>query len=543
MQPVIVAKDLNYCYGKSVLQSQGDGKPQLENINCQFARGSRVLVAGANGSGKSTFLSIVGGKRMIPRTQCRIFGKDVFHDSDLNSQVMYCGDWWRTDFFCNISVVELLGSKFEEPRCQRLMEILQVEPDWRINSISDGQRRRCQLLECLSTEKSVYIMDEITTDLDLYAREGLLRFLQHETEERGATILYATHIFDSLADWATHVVFVSGGKMVKCCSMQDLQEYHDLIAGGEKVPLYGLMKRWVFKDYPEVDQLCNVPLGEQAKDVNGAIVDVKALNYSYAAGLPPVLKDITFGIERGTRVLVTGANGASKTTLLSILGGKRMIPRGFAKLLQLDAFNDTGLGRDVMFMGDWWRTKFFMNMAFKELIAPELRDTARCKHLEKVLQVDMNWLINDCSDGMRRRCQLLEALVQPKSVYLMDEITSDLDIYAREGLLNFLRAESEIRGATIMYCTHIYDHLEGWPTHFLYMSQGELVTLSSMDQLAEYQELLNDPSVNCPLYSMIRKRVYAEYEKAISAPKKQKLMDDGRIPNLGLAGPFMTVCG
>ena len=43
-----------------------------------------------------------------------------------------------------------------------------------INEISDGQRRRCQLLECLAIPRSVYLMDEITSDLDLYAREALL---------------------------------------------------------------------------------------------------------------------------------------------------------------------------------------------------------------------------------------------------------------------------------------------------------------------------------------------------------------------------------
>ena len=55
--------------------------------------------------------------------------------------------------------------------------------------------------------------------------------------------------------------------------------------------------------------------------------------------------------------------------------------------------------------------------------------------------------------GMRRRCQLLECLATPRSVYLMDEITSDLDLFAREGILNFLRAETETRGATIFYCS------------------------------------------------------------------------------------------
>merc|ERR1719223_1170801 len=103
----------------------------------------------------------------------------------------------------------------------------------------------------------------------------------------------------------------------------------------------------------------------------------------------------------------------------------------------------------------------------------------------------MNWKINDLSDGQRRRCQLLEILSIPRPVYLMDEITSDLDIFAREGILTFLRAESELRGATIFYCTHIFDHLEGWASHLLHMAKGQVVKSCPMAEIHEYDELIS----------------------------------------------------
>merc|ERR1719353_1969118 len=174
-------------------------------------------------------------------------------------------------------------------------------------------------------------------------------------------------------------------------------------------------------------------------------------------------------------------------------------------------------------MGDWWRTKFFMNLRFSELLTEEVRNSYRCQHLAQVLEVDFEWKINSLSDGQRRRCQLLEALSTPKAVYFMDEITSDLDIYAREGILNFLRVESEVRGATILYCTHIFDHLEGWPSHLLHLE------------------------ASCPLYNLIRRWVYDEYDVLIEQKRKApKIVDtnlDGRIPLLGLAGPFQMACG
>merc|ERR1719181_2662816 len=107
-----------------------------------------------------------------------------------------------------------------------------------------------------------------------------------------------------------------------------------------------------------------------------------------------------------------------------------MIPRGFASILGKDCFNDTTLASEVMYCGDWWRTNFFMNMPFRDLLGAHA-DTARCKYLLQILQVDLGWMINELSDGQRRRCQLLECLVAPRPVYLMDEITSDLDLYAR----------------------------------------------------------------------------------------------------------------
>jgi ABC-type uncharacterized transport system ATPase subunit len=241
----------------------------------------------------------------------------------------------------------------------------------------------------------IYILDEITTDLDLYAREGLLQFLRKETEEKGVTIIYATHIFDSLAEWATHVVFFSEAQVARCCSMADLEEYHTLIAQGARVPLYTLMKDWIFREYDapvSIDYLTDDSPMCDAPD--GPVLEVKNLNYSYAAGLPPVLKDVSFSFDAGARILVVGANGASKSTVMSILGGKRMIPRGFAKILGLDCFNDPIVGRSVMYVGDWWNTNFFMNLKVCELLGDAVTNSSRCRHLADVLQVNMEWKIN-----------------------------------------------------------------------------------------------------------------------------------------------------
>lgn len=44
----------------------------------------------------------------------------------------------------------------------------------------------------------------------------------------------------------------------------------------------------------------------------------------------------------------------------------------------------------------------------------------------------------------------------------------------RSDLLQFLQSECEDTGATIVYATHIFDGLESWPTHLMYLANGTL---------------------------------------------------------------------
>jgi len=75
------------------------------------------------------------------------------------------------------------------------------------------------------------------------------------------------------------------------------------------------------------------------------------------------------------------------------------------------------------------------------------------------------------------------------------------------------------------------------------MSDAKVVRYCKMDEVEEYAQLIaqSDPT---PLYSLVRRWIYDEYGASDQKPWR-KLNDslDGRIPNLGLAGPCQTVCG
>jgi len=127
----------------------------------------------------------------------------------------------------------------------------QVEREWSIYRLSDGQRRRVQLLMGLARKSELLLLDEVTTDLDVYARHNLLAFLKQESEERGVTIIYATHIFDGLENWATDVVFLTNGKIDISSPLSELEALQELRAKKVPAPLFRLVEVWLRKEFNE----------------------------------------------------------------------------------------------------------------------------------------------------------------------------------------------------------------------------------------------------------------------------------------------------
>jgi len=80
------------------------------------------------------------------------------------------------------------GDRYAERR-DRLIQIMDINPDWHMHQVSDGERRRVQLVLGLIKPWELLLMDEVTVDLDVLVRADLLRFLKRETEIRGATIV------------------------------------------------------------------------------------------------------------------------------------------------------------------------------------------------------------------------------------------------------------------------------------------------------------------------------------------------------------------
>lgn len=220
--PTINVNNLNFSY-----QTDLYTKSQvLFDVNLNLRKGSRCVLLGENGAGKSSLLRVLAGKHLVEAGTCRVLGIASFSHTLGISGIAFLGDsWTRTMAFAgssmpyqaDIPVCEMMLStqkQFPE-RVDKLMKLLAIDPEWRMHRVSDGQRRRVQLFLGLIRPYKVLFIDEMTVDLDVLARKDFLGFLKEESEELGVTIVYATHIFDAMDTWPTHVAEVAEGKIIK----------------------------------------------------------------------------------------------------------------------------------------------------------------------------------------------------------------------------------------------------------------------------------------------------------------------------------------
>ncbi|CAD6501786.1 BgTH12-07915 [Blumeria graminis f. sp. triticale] len=208
--------DANYIHVTDLTFTFPNHITGLQNVSLALPPQSRTLLVGANGAGKTTLLRLLSGKRLAPSNTISINGLDPFKES--LDGVAYLGlEWLSSPFVAtDIGVQELLrsvgGDHFPERRDQ-LISLLDIDLDWRMHAVSDGERRRVQLAMGLVRPWKILLLDEITVDLDLLSRSNFLNYLKQETQSRECTIVYATHVLDNMADWPTHLVHISLGKI------------------------------------------------------------------------------------------------------------------------------------------------------------------------------------------------------------------------------------------------------------------------------------------------------------------------------------------
>ena len=190
---------------------------------------------------------------MAPNGTVRVAGVDPFKDS--LEGVTYLGTEWvlnpvvRRDIDVRCLLASVGGDYYPDRR-DELVAILDIDLEWHMHEVSDGERRRVQLAMGLMRPWQVLLLDEVTVDLDLLARTRFLKFLKDESDARSCTIVYATHIFDLMNEWPTHLVHMTLGQVRHFGGFEELLNKHAARSEGlGSARIANLVLEWLSYDF------------------------------------------------------------------------------------------------------------------------------------------------------------------------------------------------------------------------------------------------------------------------------------------------------
>jgi putative ABC transport system ATP-binding protein len=202
----------------------------LRGINLDVHRGEFLAVTGQSGSGKSTFMHIIGCLDRPTSGEYYLDGQDVSRLSKdqlaaiRNKKIGFVFQGFnllaRTSALDNVELPLLYGgsSLSAAERHARAMEVLRAvglenRADHHPNQLSGGQQQRVAIARALINNPSILLADEPTGNLDTRTSIEVMDIFQRLNRERGITVVLITHEHD-IAEYGTRIVQFRDGQVV-----------------------------------------------------------------------------------------------------------------------------------------------------------------------------------------------------------------------------------------------------------------------------------------------------------------------------------------
>lgn len=497
----------------------------FHNVSFRLLKGEHIGLIGANGEGKSTFMNIITGKLMPDEgkvewsknvrvgylDQHTVLEKGMTIREVLKSAFSFlfeletkmneiCDKMGDADedslnaMMDELAVIQdllmahdfyIIDSKVEEVGRALGLDAIGFDKD--VTELSGGQRTKVLLAKLLLEKPDILLLDEPTNYLDVEHIEWLKRYLQ-EYENAFILISHDIPFLNSVINLIYHMenqelnryvgdyekfeeVYEMKKSQLEAAynrQQQEISELKDFVARNKaRVSTRNMaMSRQKKLDKMDVIELAPEKIKPEFhfKDARAAskyIFETKDLVIGYDE---PLSNPLNLTMERGERIVLTGANGIGKTTLLkSILGLTRPISGSvtLGDYLYIGYFEqEMAPGNTTTCIEEIWKD-------FPSFTQYEVRSAlAKCglttKHIESQVRV--------LSGGEQAKVRLCKLINKETNILLLDEPTNHLDVVAKEELK---RALKEYKGSILLIC-HEPEFYDGLATKVLDCSKWSL---------------------------------------------------------------------
>lgn len=500
---ILEVKNLSHGFGDRAI---------FENVSFRLLKGEHIGLVGANGEGKSTFMSIVTGQLQPDegkvewskyvtagyldqhtvlnagqtiRDVLRTAFDDLFKTEErINDIYMAMAEEGANVDSLMEEVGELqdrlesrdfytLDAKIDE--VARALGVMDFGMDTDVTELSGGQRTKVLLAKLLLEKPDILLLDEPTNYLDAEHIEWLKRYLQ---DYENAFVLIS-HDIPFLNDVINIVYHVENLDLVRYTG--DYHQFEDVYAM-KKAQLEAAYERqqkeiadlqdfvnrnkarvatrnMAMSRQKKLDKMEKIELKaekpkpsfsfKEARTPSRFIFQTQGLQIGYDRPLTAPL-DLTF--ERNQKIAIVGANGIGKTTLLKSLLG--IIPPLSGQVERGDYLELGYFEQEVAHTNRQTPLEAVWD-AFPAMNQAEVRAAlARCgltsKHIESQIQV--------LSGGEQAKVRFCLLMNRENNVLVLDEPTNHLDVDAKDELKRALQA---YKGSVLMVC-HEPDFYQGW---------------------------------------------------------------------------------
>ncbi|NVO27544.1 ABC transporter ATP-binding protein [Donghicola sp. C2-DW-16] len=503
-QPLVTVNDLRI----GAVTDAGRKVEIIRGVTFDIAPGEIVALIGESGSGKTTIaLSLMG----YCRTGCSISGGQITLDgTDVTAlperkraalrgtEVSYVPQSAAAAF--NPSkrimdqVIEITAIHDLMPRDQAEAKAVQLfralalpDPDHigerYPHQVSGGQLQRLSAAMALIGDPKLVIFDEPTTALDVTTQIEVLRAFKSVMQKGGMAGVYVSHDLAVVAQIADRIIVLKGGEIQEVGKTQQILHHpvhpytRQLLAAFEPVPHVSVAVPQVDKPKP--------------------ILEVVHLHAGYGAirnGVPevPILKDVSFRLERGRNLGVIGESGSGKSTLVRAIAG--ILPPYQGDIL----LDGQEMRRDLKNRSkeQLRRAQIVFQLAdtalnpahsIEAILGRPLtfyhglkgaKREARVKELLDMVRLPANLrhrLPSELSGGQKQRINLARALAAEPELILCDEITSALDTVVAAAILDLLKELQRELSLSYMFISHDLSTVEAICDDVLVMLKGEVV--------------------------------------------------------------------
>lgn len=219
---ILETKDLRKTYGQGAAQVHA-----LDGIDLTVEKGEFAAIVGTSGSGKSTFLNMIGGLDVPTSGEVIVDGKKL---QDLSDDELTVFRRRKIGFiFQQYNLIPMLtvwenvilplkldGKRVDEAYILELIELLGLSKrmDSTPGKLSGGQQQRVAIARALAIKPAIILADEPTGNLDSKTSQDVLGLLKVTSAKFRQTVVMITHN-EEIAQLADRILRIEDGKLIK----------------------------------------------------------------------------------------------------------------------------------------------------------------------------------------------------------------------------------------------------------------------------------------------------------------------------------------